>query len=207
MGRKWVSPPRKGLWFTVLLRPLCPMQSAQRLTVMTAVAVTSSLRRNTGLPLRIKWPNDILCRGRKVVGILVELCAEGPHLQYAAIGIGIDVNLEPSDFPSWLQASATSLKQEAGFPFHRPTLAIEVLRELDQCQSLLSDENFPMLLEYWMELDDTLGRQISISWNDGRSLRGLASNLDFDGALLVRTDEGRLERVTAGDVTLEKEFL
>ena len=207
MGREWFSPLRKGLWFTVLLRPPCLMQSVQRLTVMTAVAVASSLRRITGLPLRIKWPNDILCNGRKVIGILTELSANGPHLQHATIGIGINVNLEVPDFPPWLQASATSLKQEAGQSFHRPSLAIEVLRELDRCQFLLSDENFPMLLECWMELDDTLGRQISISWNHGRSLRGLASDLDFDGALLVRTDEGRLERVTAGDVTLEKEIL
>ncbi len=201
-GKGWISPSRKGLWFSILLRPQLSLQSVSRLMVMVAVAVTKFLQKVTGLPLRIKWPNDILCNGRKVAGILVESETDDQQIRHAVIGIGINVNLEAADFPDDLRSSATSLKMEAGRSFHRPALAAEVLHGLNQYRELLSDERFPFLLEQWVGLDDTLGRQISISGFNGRELRGLAMNLDPDGALLLRTDEGCVERVMAGDVTL-----
>jgi len=202
-GRSWISHSHKGLWFTVLLRPQLPTQCAPRLTVMAAVAVTKFLRKVTGLPLRIKWPNDILCNGRKVAGILVESETDDQQIRHAVIGIGINVNLEATDFPDDLCLNATSLKMEAGRSFHRPAMAVEVLHGLNQYRELLSDEKFPFLLEHWVGLDDTLGRQISISGISGKKLRGLAVNLDPDGALLLRTDEGCVKRVMAGDVTFE----
>lgn len=230
LGRKWVSPKGKGLWFTVLLRPRFPVQSAARLTVMAAVAVATSLRRTTELPLTIKWPNDILCRGRKVAGILLEMDAAREEIQHVSLGIGIDVNQEREDFPEWLQSIATSLKWEAKkgsedfevrrknadagilnsqFPnpnstgFHRPTLAIDLLQELEACSKRLSDESFPGLLERWTELDQTLGRQISVEVGNGQQIRGFALDLDPDGALRVRTDAGRIERVDAGELRIE----
>lgn len=205
-GRVWVSPSRKGLWFSILLRSFSSLRSAQRLTVMAAVAVATALRKSTRLPLRIKWPNDILCGGRKVVGILAELSAEGATVRHAMLGIGINVNLDAADLPDSLRATATSLKLEAGGSFQRAGLAVEILLELGRCRHLLSDEKFPMLLERWLELDDTLGRQVCVTRTDGRRLRGLAADLDSEGALLIRTDEGLLERVTAGDVNTEKEI-
>ncbi len=205
LGRNWISPAHKGLWFTVLLRPRIAMSAASRLTVMAGVAVATSLRKSTGLPLRIKWPNDVLCNGRKVAGILTELGADADGIRHASVGIGIDVNVEREDLPEWLWESATSLKMEAGHAFQRPALAAEILLEFNRCEALISDGNFSMLMARWMELDGTLGQQVAVAWNDGRKLRGMASGLDADGALLVRTDEGRVERVVAGDVTLEKQ--
>lgn len=204
-GRTWISPPRKGVWCTVLLRPNLPPESASRLTVMAAVATAEALRRCTNLPLRIKWPNDILCQGRKVAGILVELSVENGRMDFAMVGIGVDVNLEPSDFPPELRVAATSLRTEAGHEFHRPTLACELLRSLEATGQCLGDESFEGLLDRWVELDETLGRQIVLTKPDGSRLRGLASNLDTDGALVIRKDDGRMERILAGEVTLEKE--
>lgn len=205
LGRVWVSPPRKGLWFTVLMRPELPLGALSRLTVMAGVAVADALRRATDLPLRIKWPNDVLCRGRKVAGILTELGADAGAVRHAAVGIGIDVNLEEADFPGELRGMATSLRMEAGRVFHRPALAVEILREMNRCSALISDVDFSMLMRRWAELDETVGRMVTVAWGDGRRLRGTASGLDGDGALLVRMDGGRVERVMAGDVTLEKE--
>ena len=263
-GRKWISPGGRGLWFSVLLRPNLPLESSSRLTVMATVAVATALRRSTALPLRVKWPNDILCRGRKTAGILVEirathsfppplardecqswqggdggattqdrpypppcqgdgggrdrkiqnrisghaLNAEDGRIRHAALGIGIDVNLEKPDFPEELHASATSLKMEAKKSFHRPTLFVNILRELDQARPLLSDENFPGLIQRWADLDETLGRQVLVRpvHGGGRPIRGLAANMDEDGALLVRTDDGRTERVMAGDIHMETEM-
>ncbi len=206
-GRSWISPPRKGLWLTLLLRPALAPHAAQRLTVLAGVALAEALRRVSELPVRIKWPNDLLCRGRKVAGILTEISAEPDLVRHALIGVGINVNLETADFPDHLRGMATSLKIEAGRAFPRVPLAAAFLAEVERAEPLLSDAEFPRLIERWVELDETLGRQVSITGAGARKICGLAMNLDTDGALLVRCDDGRMERVIAGDVTLDKSFV
>ena len=201
--RKWVSPPRRGLWFSLLLRPGIGIQALPRLTVMAVVAIVSALRRATHLPLRIKWPNDVLCRGRKLAGILVEAETRGSQVRHAVIGIGINVNLDPDDFDAALRQTATSLKIEAGRSFHRPSLAAEILLELDRLHGSVAADRFPALLEQWVELDQTLGSQVR--WREqGHEIRGHAVGLDGDGALVVRTDDGRTASLSAGDVEFDK---
>ncbi len=203
-ARSWISPAGKGLWFTILLRPTLPMHSMPRVTVMTAVAVAQSLRRMTRLPLRIKWPNDILCQGKKLAGILIDLSANSGRIQSVAIGIGINVHLEENDFPVELREVATSLKLEAGRSFHRPSLCADLLSELERWSPSVNDADFPKLLDAWSELDETVGTQVCVHSAGKPPLRGLALSLDTDGALLVRTDSGQIEKVIAGDVTMEK---
>jgi BirA family biotin operon repressor/biotin-[acetyl-CoA-carboxylase] ligase len=97
LGRPWISPARKGLWFSILLRPDLPPQSATQLTVAAATALARAIALQTGLALEIKWPNDILIRGRKAAGILTELTAELDHVKEMVLGIGVDVNLYAAD--------------------------------------------------------------------------------------------------------------
>jgi BirA family biotin operon repressor/biotin-[acetyl-CoA-carboxylase] ligase len=203
-GRAWFSPPKRGLWFSILLRPKIDLASAPRLTILASVAVATALGRITGLEFQLKWPNDILCRKKKVAGILVELNADSKGIHHAVIGIGINVNLEKNDFPKELLSLATSLQIEGNKTFHRPDLAVEILEELERHYSIIENDEFSYILDHWLKLDCTLGEQISVLWSDGRRLKGLASNLDPDGALLIRTDEGMIERITAGEITLEK---
>lgn len=204
-GRSWHSPPKRGLWFSILLRPDIDTLSAPRLTTLTTVAIARALMNITGLKLQVKWPNDILCQGKKVCGILVELSTQGEKIQYANVGIGINVNLKRKEFPAELLDIATSLEAEAGSSFSRPALAAEVLHQLNQFYVLIQNDDFSYVHAQWLELDCTLGQPITIKWTDGRKLRGIASNLDPDGALLVRTDDGMMERITAGEVSLEKQ--
>src|ERR1017187_8118407 len=131
LGRKWMSPPRRGLWFSVLLRPDLRPQEATRLTVASATALRRAIETQTGLKPNIKWPNDILIHGKKVAGILTEMSAELDCVKYVVLGIGVDVNLNHSDFPAELRKLATSLKAELGRPVSRPELAVAILRELD----------------------------------------------------------------------------
>ena len=114
LGRKWMSPAKRGLWFSVLLRPDLRPQEATRLTVASATALRRAIASQTGLKPEIKWPNDILIQGKKVAGILTELSAELDHVKYVILGIGVDVNLSPGDFPAELRKVATSLKDRAG---------------------------------------------------------------------------------------------
>src|SRR5205823_4934887 len=131
LGRKWLSPVRKGLWFSVLLRPDLRPQAATQLMVAASTALARAIRQQTGLAAEIKWPNDILLRGRKVAGILTELNAELDHIKYVVLGIGVDVNLNVADFPAELRKLATSLKIETGRNVSRAELAAAILRELD----------------------------------------------------------------------------
>src|SRR5262245_58820512 len=128
LGRKWISPAKKGLWFSVLLRPDLRPHEATQLTVASATALRRSIESHTGLKTEIKWPNDMLIRGRKAAGILTELHAEVDRIQHVILGIGLDVNLSPGDFPAELRKVATSLKTELGKPVPRPELAVAILR-------------------------------------------------------------------------------
>jgi BirA family biotin operon repressor/biotin-[acetyl-CoA-carboxylase] ligase len=202
LGRTWISPAGCGLWFSVLLRPNLRTTAATQLTVISAVAVARAIERECGLRPEIKWPNDILFGPRKAAGILLELNAELDRIRYAILGIGIDVNLEPDAFPPGLRPIATSLRAEAGRPLNRAALATAVLRELDHLYTLLHAGEFHEIGDEWMRRCTTLGRRVSIRIGD-RSIAGRAEALDEEGALLVRTEHGTLERIIGGDVTLE----
>ncbi len=203
LGRKWISPPGKGLWFSVLLRPDLRPQSATQLTVIAATALARAIRKKTGLAPEIKWPNDILLRGKKVVGILTEMSAELDHVKYVILGIGVDVNQTASEFPPELRKCATSLRLEAGQPLSRAELAADILRELDADYARLCTGQFEAVAAEWEENCATLGRNVTIHVGT-RAMQGRAEALDADGALLVRTQHGHLERIIGGDVILEK---
>src|ERR1039457_2454343 len=130
LGRKWMSPAKRGLWFSVLMRPDLRPQETTRLNVASATALRRAIESQTGLKPEIKWPNDILIHGKKVAGILTELSGELDHVKYIVLGIGVDVNLSQGDFPPELRKLATSLKAELGKPVSRPELAVVILREL-----------------------------------------------------------------------------
>ena len=202
LGRKWVSPRGKGLWFSVLLRPALRPQAATRLTIMSATALVRSLESCTGLAPEIKWPNDILVGGRKVAGILTELHAELDSVRYLILGIGVDVNAGANDFPAELRSLATSLKAETGEAVDRGDLAAAMLRDLDRDYDRVCHSRFEEVADEWEQHCRTIGRQVVIQVGD-RRIQGRAESLDEDGALLVRSQHGHLERIIGGDVTLK----
>jgi BirA family biotin operon repressor/biotin-[acetyl-CoA-carboxylase] ligase len=203
LGRKWISPSNKGLWFSVLLRPDLRPQAATQLTVATATALARAIRSQTNLLPEIKWPNDILMRGKKVAGILTELSAELDHIKYLILGIGVDVNLGAAEFPAEVRKIATSLKIESGHAINRADLAATILEELDVDYARISAGQFEAVANEWAERCTTLGNNVVIRTGD-RLIQGRAESLDSDGALLLRTQHGHLERIIGGDVTLEK---
>ncbi len=203
LGRKWISPAGKGLWFSVLLRPHMRPQAATQLTVAAATAVARAIRQETGLSPEIKWPNDLLLRGKKVCGILTELSAELDHIKYVILGIGVDVNLSASELPPDVRKTATSLKLERGQSVNRADLAAAILKELDADYDRVCKGGFEALADEWEAQCATIGNNVVINIGD-RSIHGRAESLDTDGALLVRTQHGRLERIIGGDVTLAK---
>ncbi len=201
LGRRWVSPPGQGLWFSVLLRPPLRPPEATRLTLAAAVAVARAVRAQTGLQPEVKWPNDLLLRGRKFAGILTELTGEQDRVRHVVLGVGVDVNLAAAEFPAELRRLATSLRLELGRPVSRADLAVALLRELDAVYAQVPTPAFARLADEWESLCTTIGRPIEVALGS-RRVRGRAEALDPDGALLMRTEHGHLERITGGDVTV-----
>jgi len=201
LGRKWVSPAGKGLWFSVLLRPRLRPQEATQLTVATATAMVRAIAASTGVHPDIKWPNDLLVRGRKIAGVLTELSAELDTIKHLILGVGLDVNQSADEFPPDLRSVATSLRIAADHPISRPELATRILRELDTDYRRIRDGQFESLADEWEQGCTTLGHNIVIQTGD-RKTQGRAESLDGDGALLLRTQYGRLERIIGGDVTI-----
>jgi BirA family biotin operon repressor/biotin-[acetyl-CoA-carboxylase] ligase len=203
LGRVWMSPTRKGLWFSVLLRPNLRPQETTQLTVISATALRRAIKTVTGITADIKWPNDLLIGGKKVAGILTEMSAEVDRVRHIILGIGLDVNQETNEFAPELRKIATSLRIEAGEPVCRAEIATEILRELDFDYARILAGKFSEVADEWEAACITIGKNVAVHTGD-RKFRGHAESLDDDGALLVRTEHGLLERVIGGDVTLEK---
>lgn len=200
MARGWFSPWGKGIWMSVILRPQFRPQDAPKCTLMAAVAVNKAIRQVAGIGCGIKWPNDILYEGRKLVGILTEMSAEMDAINYIVIGIGINVNIAQAEFPTELNDIATSVLAASGKQIDRLELLKVILKQLEDAYQEVSTNGFDGILDEWRKQSVTLGQVVDvIGFNNKFS--GTAINIDDDGALLVRTDE-RLEKVLAGDVSI-----
>ncbi len=201
LGRTWVSPAGAGLWLSLVIRPEAETAVTPLITLVTAVGAVRAIAAVTGLPARIKWPNDIELEGKKVGGILTEAATSGHRLDYAVVGIGLNVNVEEEDFPPELRATATSLRAGLGRRIDRAALVRELLRQLEDLYTALFDHGAAAVLTEWRQLSSTLGREVRVITAQG-DLTGRAVDIDTDGALLVATEGGTIVRVTAGEVSL-----
>src|SRR6202012_5742346 len=139
--------------------------------------------------------------GKKVAGILTEMSAELDRVRHIILGIGVDVNQE--EFPPEIRKIATSLRIEAGEEIVRAELATAILQELGVDYARICGGKFSQVADEWEAGCATIGKNVSVQ-TGVQNIRGRAEALDEDGALLVRTEHGHLERVIGGDVTLEK---
>lgn len=200
LARGWYSPAAKGIWFSIVLRPPFPPMEAPKCTLMAAVALTRAIRKTTQVPCGIKWPNDILWEGKKLVGILTEMSAEMDAINYVVIGMGINVNIDQADFPEALQSIATSLLLATGHPVSRLELLGSILTELEQLYQQVVQVGFAPVLQEWRELSVTLGQAVNVL-APNEQYSGIAIDIDEDGALLVDTGKG-IRKVIAGDVSI-----
>lgn len=200
-GRKWFSPPGRGIWMSVLMRPELALQKTPQLTLLTGVAVCRAIRSYTGADAGIKWPNDLLIDGRKVCGILLESTVEDHELRYCIAGIGVDVNFDPKDYPEDLISIATSLKMETGQTIDRTKLAAAILSELERLYYLYQKEGFGVISSLWEALSVSMNREIKVA-NPQGIIEGTAIGLDPSGALILEKKNGERESVYSGEVSL-----
>lgn len=199
LGRKWIVPPDTSLQFSVLLRPPLAPSQATRLTPMAALALVRTLETEYHLAPTLKWPNDVLLRGKKVSGILTESGIQGDSLAYVILGIGLNVNYSMRSFPD-LAPYATTLQDELGRSVELTPLEHTLLHQLDSYYARIR-RGESLLDEYRTRLT-ILGQSIRVS--DGSTIiEGIAQDVIEDGALLLRQGSS-LRTLYAGDVTVLK---
>lgn len=199
LTRSFYCPFAKGIWFTLILRPKFFPLEASKCTLMAAVGVCRGIRRLGLQDAGIKWPNDILYHGKKLVGILTEMSASMEKIDYIIIGAGINTGMKKSEFPELFRESATSFLAE-GIDVSRKDLLAAILAELEKEYEIAQTQGFDKVLEDWKALSVTLGQDVRVIMGE-ENYTGKAVDIDKDGCLLVDTGE-KVERVIAGDVSI-----
>jgi BirA family biotin operon repressor/biotin-[acetyl-CoA-carboxylase] ligase len=195
-GHSWESPPDRGLYASLLLRPDLTMAEAGKLTILGSVATVDAVEAVSGLRPQIKWPNDVMADGRKLAGLLIETEPRGAGLAFAVIGVGLNVRQEAGDFSPEVRETATSLYLATGQLYRRADLLVALLQALERRLS----QPFADVREAWAAAGSlTLGQRVTLTTVRGRK-HGQALGLDEAGALLLRSDSGEVEAVTAGDM-------
>jgi BirA family transcriptional regulator, biotin operon repressor / biotin---[acetyl-CoA-carboxylase] ligase len=197
MGRPWVSPSG-GIWITIILKPHVPIDHIFMITMAGSIAVARAIRKEFDLGALIKWPNDIFIGNKKVGGLLLELSAEADRVHYCLLGIGIDVNVPLDNFTPELQKLITSISAETGHVVDRPAFLARILKEFESHYQLLESGEYDTIVREWKSMSCTLENHVQIRTLKN-SFEGDAIDIDEYGALIIRKDNGKIERVIAGD--------
>jgi BirA family biotin operon repressor/biotin-[acetyl-CoA-carboxylase] ligase len=196
LERLWISPAGTNLYVTLVMRP--PARHLRMLSIVGPLAIAEAIEETAGLTCRIKWPNDVLVGGRKIAGMLTETDLAGEAVKYALVGMGVNVNLDVEAVPE-ITDIATSVRRELGRDGSREEVLAALLNafEARYTDAQRSDTTF----RAWRSRLETLGRRVRATLGE-RIEEGVAEDVDAQGSLLIRRDDGSLVTVEAGDVTL-----
>jgi BirA family biotin operon repressor/biotin-[acetyl-CoA-carboxylase] ligase len=209
MGRRWLASPGDCLLCSILFRPNLSPAQAQQLTMLCALAMADAVEKVAGLRVWLKWPNDLVIiesripyppsqNWRKLGGMLTETSIMGERIEFVVVGLGVNVNVPPNILPA-LALDATSVLAEVGLSVDRVTLLVALLDGVERRYDALRNGENPH--QEWVARLATLGQPVRATTATGL-LAGVAESVEEDGALLLRTPDGRLHRLLAGDVTL-----
>ena len=203
LSRGWHSPKYTGVWMSLILRPNLPPPRAPQLTLLTAVAIVQAIEEVTTVQPSIKWPNDILVNGKKLVGILTEMQAETDKINSVIIGIGINVNQEKEHFPEELQPIATSLKMECDQEVNRAELIQVFLTKMELLYENYLKHGFLPIKLLWESYAVSIGKKIIARTITG-TLQGTALGITDDGVLILEQQDGTITHIHSADIELSK---
>ncbi len=200
-GRTWFSPQGHGIYASLILRPALSPAEAPGITLITAVAAAEALISLTRLPIRIKWPNDLLVNGKKLAGILTEISTEMDAVDYIIVGFGLNVNTPRDDFPKEIRNIATSVLIESGTVFSRINIIQSFLKHYETYYDIFKKGGFAEVRNKWKELTDIIGRKVMVE-KVGKTYSGKVVDVDNDGVLILKDETGRSHRIFSGDLIL-----
>lgn len=190
LRRAWISDPG-GLYFTIVLRPPIPPTLSYRFNFAASLCMVQSLRSLFQVDVGAKWPNDILLNHRKLCGMLSEMEAESDQVRYLSIGMGVNLNNSPDP----REQPAISLKSVLGCSVSPTALLSDFL---DRFEQRIASDDLAAIIAEWKPHARTLNQPVRIIAGD-RVQTGLAVDVDDEGALLLRREDGTVERITYGD--------
>lgn len=204
LGRIWYSPPGKGIYCSIIIRPILEIQNYPQITLVAGLAVSNALDRVCRCASLVKWPNDIFIGGKKVGGILTEsflstLSVSGP---FAVVGIGLNINSEHTDFPMEIQKTATSVLLETGKVHDIPEIFQVIREELLHEIKLLEMNHFDSILRRWKEKDALRDKVVRWVTSKGKVVCGRSEGPNEEGRLIVQDAEGQRHEIISGDVLI-----
>ncbi len=204
-GRQWHSAPGEGIYVSLILRPSIPLTGAPRITLMTAVAAAEAIRSRVDLDIRIKWPNDILVHNKKMVGILTEISTDMDAINYILVGLGLNINSRIEAFPPALREIATSIRAEIGRSVSRVAIFRAFLEYFEKSYDRFKRNDFHHILRQWKTLSHALGQEVMVDVL-GQRHYGKILDVDEDGVLILKDENGAIQRIISGDVFLCREI-
>lgn len=203
LARPWSSVARKGIWMSLIIRPSLMPQQAPQMTLVAAVAIVRAIEEVVKIEATIKWPNDIMIKGKKITGILTELQSDPDRVKAIIIGIGMNINHDKDDFPEEIQPIATSLKLESGETIDRSRLISEILGFLELYTHMYEKHGFGPIKLLWEGYSNTAGKRIkAVMLNE--TVEGVALGISEDGLLEVKRDDGTIRGIYSADIIVEK---
>ena len=207
LGRDWNSPDKKGVWMSLVLRPDIPFEEVQIITLAASVAVVQALYDIAQIEAGIKWPNDIIIKGKKVCGILVEMNMEIDSINFLVLGIGLNVNQQKDDFSQELLDKAVSLKMHMEETLNtqkilkRNELIAAILLKFEEIYDKVKSGAFEDIISEWKRYSVTLGKEVNITYKD-EQYRGVAEDITKDGKLMVKCEDGTVKEVFSGEISV-----
>ncbi|WP_298502017.1 biotin--[acetyl-CoA-carboxylase] ligase [uncultured Methanobrevibacter sp.] len=201
-GKSWESP-LGGVWLSIILNPSVDHSRLPLITLATGVAVAKALERVGIENPEIKWPNDIMINGKKVCGILTEAVAKFNTIENIIIGVGIDANLEISQFPEELQSGTTTLKEELGREGDENLLIKVFFEEMEKIIELFQNKEYEAILKEWRKRSYTIGKIVEVREPFNTYYDAYVVGIGKEGALIVEKIDGTLEKVISGECVIK----
>lgn len=199
-GHSWNSDKGTTISMTYLLKPSVDISCVSAITIVSAVAIARAFDRVKGLKPQIKWPNDVLSNGKKLVGILTEMSSEGLDINYVVVGIGI--NVYNSQFPEDIADKATSIFIENGEGYDRSRLIAEISNEFEVLYNeFVKNKNLEFIVDEYNSYLVSKDRQVYVIEGDKRT-EYTALGLSPDGGLLVKDEQGATHNIISGEVSV-----
>ena len=204
LGRDWYSASAENLYLTVVFEPNIPPQQLQHFTLWSGIHICRALQSFiSGAALKIKWPNDLHCEGRKFAGMLTEAKMDTDSIGSIIFGIGLNLNSNPTSFPIELRGIATSLHAISGKKLALNQVAAQIITAINKSYNCaMGIDTSEAIADAWPPLSSLNGKPVTAVSN-GQEFTGIASGIDDSGALLLRTEAG-IRAIRSGDVTLKK---
>ena len=195
--RTWFSPQGKGLTFSLIIIPKTHIRKVGLFPIMAGVAIAECLT-EFGLSARLKWPNDVIVNNRKIAGILCESRISGKTINSVVMGIGLNINDDPAEYPPELQSSVTSFRHNTGNPFHREDVLANILGHLEKLYSLLHDKQDAIIIKKWLSYSNHIGQHMSFHHGE-YLISGVFLGITPFGEAIVEID-GKQEIITSAQI-------